>query len=98
MAAFSPIAAGAPRQGASGSGRGCAGCAGAAGANTTRSTRMPTAMIIAMEPSTSAMSPRVRPVSSIWPRPGPSAGDTAISSAAMSERQANAQPCSRPAR
>ena len=47
-------------------------------------------------PKTSETSNSCRPVSSNWPSPVPSRGDWVISSAAISDRQANAQPCFSP--
>ncbi len=52
-------------------------------------------MIVASTPDMFCI---VRKPSISWPRPVPRLGDCTISSAAISERQENAQPCFRPAR
>ncbi len=54
----------------------------------------PTMRISTIEAKTRLMSDSSRPVCSSWPRLVPSAGENVISSAAISERHANAQPCS----
>ena len=51
-----------------------------------------------MPANTIEMSDSDIPLCRNWPRPSPSSGEVAISSAAISDRQENAQPCFRPPR
>ncbi len=59
---------------------------------------MPTNRMSRIERKTPGMSKLLRPFSSNCPSPRPSSGEEAMISAAISERQENAQPCLRPAR
>ena len=68
------------------------------GAKTSSSIATPTTRIRMIDVMTSDIWDSSRPMLSSWPRPWPRLGEYVISSAAISERQANAQPWRRPPR